>query len=68
LNFREELRGIKRANNAKDVDWNKVANSITLETTTKPAAVKINVNESLNKIKPTTVTITQAPPLKNGTI
>ncbi|XP_022198692.2 chitotriosidase-1 isoform X2 [Nilaparvata lugens] len=47
----EELRGIKRKNNAKDVDWSKVANSISLETTTKPAPIKISVSELVSKIK-----------------
>nr|ARE59262.1 chitinase 7 [Sogatella furcifera] len=47
----EELRGIKRKNNAKDIDWSKVANTISLETTTKLAPIKISVSELVSKIK-----------------
>jgi chitinase len=50
--FREELRGISRANNAKDVDWSKVANSISIEVTTKPSPVKISVSEVLKRVRP----------------
>ncbi|XP_075230689.1 chitinase 7 [Lycorma delicatula] len=49
--IREELRGIKRKNNAKDIDWSKVANSITIEATTKPAPEKISVQELISKVK-----------------
>jgi len=48
----EELRGIPRANNAKDVDWTKVANSIRIEASTKPSPVKISVSELLKQVKP----------------
>jgi chitinase len=49
---REELRGLPRANNAKDVDWSKVANTISLETTTKPPPIKISVSEVLKRVRP----------------
>jgi hypothetical protein len=50
--FREELVGLPRANNAKDVDWSKVANSISIETTTKPPPIKISVSEVLKRARP----------------
>jgi hypothetical protein len=50
--FREELRGIPRANNAKDVDWSKVANSVSIEVTTKPVPIKISVSEVLKRVRP----------------
>lgn len=44
-----------------------MANTINLETVTKPAAMKINVNEILHKMKPTSLTsATQTSTLKNG--
>lgn len=66
---REELRGIKRANNAKDVDWNKVAKSVSYETITKPPAIKIDVSEVLQKVKSTQVASTAASTIvsQNGT-
>jgi len=48
----EELRGIPRANNAKDVDWTKVANSIRIEASTKPSPIKIPVSELLKQVRP----------------
>lgn len=42
---------MKRGNNVKDVDWNKVAKSVSLETLTKPSPIKIDVNEVLLKAK-----------------
>lgn len=48
---REELRGIPRAGNAKDIDWSKVANSLP-DKVDKPAPIKISVNELLNRVKP----------------
>ncbi|KAJ9573430.1 hypothetical protein L9F63_009158, partial [Diploptera punctata] len=50
--MREELRRIKRSNNAKDIDWSKVANSISIEVTTKPAPIKISVSEVLKRVRP----------------
>lgn len=52
LSSREELRGLARSNNAKDVDWSKVANSVSIETTTKPPPVKISVSEVLKRVRP----------------
>jgi hypothetical protein len=52
LCFREELRGLARSNNAKDVDWSKVANSISIETSTKPPPIKISVSEVLKRVRP----------------
>uniref|UniRef100_A0A2S2Q2H3 Putative chitinase 3 n=1 Tax=Sipha flava TaxID=143950 RepID=A0A2S2Q2H3_9HEMI len=48
--MREELRGIKRGK--EDIDWSKVANTITAETITKPSPIKISVSEVLAKVKP----------------
>lgn len=45
------MRGIKRKNNAKDIDWSKVANSITIEATTKPPPEKISPQELISKVK-----------------
>lgn len=66
--FREELKGVKRSNNAKDIDWSKVANSVNLELITKPPPMKINVNEILYKMKPaqTQSTAIQTTVFKNG--
>lgn len=36
----------------EDIDWSKVANTITAETITKPSPVKISVSEVLSKVKP----------------
>lgn len=49
--IREELRGIPRAGNAKDIDWSKVANTLP-DKEDKPAPIKISVNELLGKVKP----------------
>nr|QDA39870.1 chitinase 2 [Phenacoccus solenopsis] len=49
--MREELKNIKRTNNAKDIDWSKVAKSVNLETITKPSPIKIDVSEILLKAK-----------------
>lgn len=46
---REELRGVKRGK--EDVDWSKVANTITAETIAKPSPIKISVSEVLSKVK-----------------
>lgn len=54
--FREELRGIKRGPNAQDVDWSKVAGSVSTTQLAKPVAIKIPVSDvltRLNKVKPT---------------
>lgn len=48
---REELRGISRGKNAKDVDWEKVAGSVVIEVTEKPQPVKISVSEVLQKVR-----------------
>jgi hypothetical protein len=66
LCFREELRGIPRAGNAKDVDWSKVAKSLP-DKVDKPAPIKISVEELLNGVKPkrkqTTAVQTEKPAL-----
>ena len=55
--FREELRGISRGKNAKDMDWQKIAGAVEEEdedVIEKPAPVKISVQEVLNRVrKPT---------------
>lgn len=47
FSYREELRGVSRGKNAKDVDWQKIAGAIEIEVTEKPEAIKISVNEVL---------------------
>lgn len=68
--MREELLGIPRENNAKDIDWTKVANTIIEEEEpVKPEAIKIPVSELLNKHKkPTKTKIIQNVANKNGNI
>lgn len=51
--YREELRGVKRGK--EDIDWSKVANTITAETITKPSPIKISVSEVLAKAKPSKI-------------
>ncbi|XP_063916520.1 probable chitinase 10 [Zophobas morio] len=55
--MREELRGISRGKNAKDMDWQKIAGAVEEEdedVIEKPAPVKISVQEVLNRVrKPT---------------
>lgn len=52
--YREELRGISRGKNAKDVDWFKIAGAVEVEVIEKPAPAKIAVSEVLNRVrKPT---------------
>lgn len=56
LFFREELLGIPRENNAKDIDWSKVANTVIEEEPEKPEPIKIDVSELLTKHKKPTKT------------
>ena len=49
--MREELLGISRGNNAKDVDWSAVAATIEEVVVKKPEPYKISVSEVLNKAK-----------------
>ncbi|XP_012260741.1 probable chitinase 10 [Athalia rosae] len=49
--MREELRGIPRANNAKDIDWSVVAATITEEVVEKPEPYKISASELIAKAK-----------------
>jgi chitinase len=52
--------GIPRANNAKDIDWSKVANTISEEVVEKPAPIKIPVSDVLNRVKkPTKLKVVQ---------
>lgn len=65
--MREELLGIPRGNNAKDIDWSKVANSIIEEVIEKPAAIKIPVSDVLNKYKkPTKIKIVENVPINKN--
>lgn len=52
--MREELRGISRGKDAKDVDWTKVAATLeeVEEEIEKPAPIKISATELINKVKP----------------
>lgn len=65
---REELRGVKRGPNAKDIDWSKVANALPLEEATKPEPIKIPVSELIGKVKSSkpVVNSLQAVSNKNG--
>jgi len=49
--MREELKGISRGSNAKDVDWTAVASTITETIVKKPEPYKIAVSEVLSKSK-----------------
>jgi len=49
--MREELMGISRGSNAKDIDWSAVATTITETIVKKPEPHKISVSEVLNKSK-----------------
>lgn len=48
---REELRGISRGKDAKDVDWASVAASVVIEVTEKPQPIKISLSDVLSKVK-----------------
>lgn len=60
--------GIPRENNAKDIDWSKVANTITEVAIEKPEAIKIDVADILNRYKKPTKTkiIENVVTVKNG--
>ncbi|GLG95341.1 Probable chitinase 10 [Gryllus bimaculatus] len=49
--MREELLGVSRGKDAQDIDWSKVANTIRLDTVTKPSPIKISVSEVLATAK-----------------
>ncbi|RZB40987.1 chitinase, partial [Asbolus verrucosus] len=52
--MREELRGISRGKNAKDVDWQKIAGAVEEDdedVVEKPAPIKISVQEVLNRVR-----------------
>ncbi|XP_046385252.1 probable chitinase 10 [Ischnura elegans] len=49
--MREELRGVPRAGNAKDIDWSKVAKNVLKTEASIPPPIKISVNELLNRVK-----------------
>lgn len=63
--MREELLGISRGTNAKDVDWSAVATTITETVQKKPEPYKISVSDVLNKAKklqkPTTQLVINSP-------
>lgn len=54
---REELRGISRGKDAKDVDWAQVAGTVVIEVTEKPQPIKISLSDVLSKVKKPTKTI-----------
>lgn len=66
--MREELRGVSRGSNAKDVDWSVVAATITEVVVKKPEAYKVPVSEVLTKakkvIKPQTQLVISSPNTK----
>ncbi|XP_072932280.1 probable chitinase 10 [Epargyreus clarus] len=62
--MREELRGISRGKDAKDVDWSSVAASVVVEVTEKPQPIKISLTDVLSKVKKPTRTLV----IKNPTI
>lgn len=49
--IREELRGISRGTDAKDVDWSSVATTITETIVKKPEPYKISISDALSKAK-----------------
>lgn len=56
INFREELRGISRGKDTKDIDWAKVAGGIEdeeeeEEVVEKLAPIKISPSEVLKRIR-----------------
>ncbi|KPJ08355.1 putative chitinase 3 [Papilio machaon] len=55
--MREELRGISRGKDAKDVDWSTVAESVVIDVTEKPQPIKISLSDVLSKAKKPTKTI-----------
>lgn len=63
--MREELRGVSRGNNAKDVDWTAVAATVSEVVVKKPEAYKISVSEAMSKAKkvskPTTSLVINTP-------
>lgn len=50
------MLGIPRENNAKDVDWSKVAKTVTEVAIEKPEAIKIDVSDILSRYKKPTKT------------
>lgn len=48
--MREELRGVSRGKDAKDVDWEKVAGSFD-DLPDKPEPIPIDVSELLSKVQ-----------------
>lgn len=56
--YREELRGISRGKNAKDVDWSEVAATFedAEQVAEKPEPIKIPVEELLQKVRKTSKT------------
>lgn len=68
--MREELRGVSRGKNAKDVDWSKIAGGIEEieeEIIEKPKPIKISVAEVLNKVrKPTKKLVLKSSASKSG--
>nr|CAD7445392.1 unnamed protein product [Timema bartmani] len=54
VSHREELRGVSRGANVKDIDWSKIANAILVEAAPKPAAIKIPVGEVLKRVRGST--------------
>lgn len=63
--MREELLGISRGANTKDVDWSAVATTVTETILKKPEPYKISVSDALSKAKklqkPTTTLIINTP-------
>lgn len=55
--YREELRGISRGKDAKDVDWASVASSVVVEVTEKPQPIKISLSDVLSRVKKPTKNI-----------
>lgn len=49
--IREELRGVSRGPDAKDVDWSSVATTITETIVKKPEPYKISISDALSKAK-----------------
>lgn len=68
--MREELRGVSRGKNAKDVDWSKVAGGveeIEEDIIEKPKPIKISASDVINRVrKPTKKLVLKSSSSKSG--
>ena len=57
IHFREELRGISRGKDAKDIDWASVASNALVEITEKPEPIKISLSDVIKRVKKPTKSV-----------